>query len=106
MTPQEAVGAPRSGYLQSLEVEGLTRLAQNNEAVIRLLVRPGDFVMKGTPMALVTPQAFSGIDATLTIGHNWTTNQDIEYAARKLVEVAARARSPALNAPQHGHCGP
>ncbi|GGO26136.1 DUF2254 domain-containing protein [Deinococcus humi] len=98
-TLQETVGAPRSGYLQSLDVEELTRLAQKNEAVIRLLVRPGDFVMKGTPIALVTPQAFAGIDATLTIGHNRTTNQDIEYAARKLVEVAARALSPALNDP-------
>ena len=98
-TSQETVAAPHSGYLQSLDIQKLTRLAQKNEAVIRLLVRPGDFVIKGAPIALVTPQVFSGIDATLTIGHSRTTNQDIEYAARKLVEIAARARSPALNDP-------
>jgi len=96
---QEAWSAPRSGYLQSVDVCALTRLAEQHDGAVRFLVRPGDFVMEDVPIALVTPQMFPGADRTLTIGRSRTTHQDVEYAVRKLVEVASRALSPSLNDP-------
>ncbi|MFD1730861.1 DUF2254 domain-containing protein [Deinococcus malanensis] len=98
-TGQDIVSAPRSGYLQSVDTDALVHLAVSHGATVCLLVRPGDFVMKGIPVAWVTPRACKGITRTMTIGRSRTTNQDIEYAARKLVEVASRALSPGTNDP-------
>ncbi|CAM3254541.1 DUF2254 domain-containing protein [Deinococcus deserti] len=96
---QDIVYAPRSGYLQSVDTDALVHLAVSHGVTVCLLVRAGDFIMKDVPVAWVTPQACKGIPRTLTIGKTRTTNQDIEYAARKLVEVASRALSPAMNDP-------
>ncbi|AFZ66614.1 putative membrane protein [Deinococcus peraridilitoris DSM 19664] len=95
----EGIVAPHSGYLQSADVRQLVRLAQRHDTVIRLLVRPGDFVRKGVPVALATAGPPKEITAAMTIGRARTTNQDVEYAVRKLVEVASRALSPGLNDP-------
>ena len=43
----------RRGYLTQLDGEGLASWAAERGAAIRLLVRPGDFVFPGAPIALV-----------------------------------------------------
>ena len=54
-------GTPRrspmfgSGYLQQLDEQGLAAWAAEHETAIRLLVRPGDYVFPGAPIALMTP---------------------------------------------------
>ena len=45
------VPAPSSGYLQFIRHETLIRLAAEKGAVIRLLHRPGQFAVRGHPMA-------------------------------------------------------
>lgn len=44
-----AVLAPESGYLQVIQNEALIGLAAEKGAVIRLLHRPGHFVVRGPP---------------------------------------------------------
>ncbi|WP_426131875.1 DUF2254 domain-containing protein [Pararhizobium sp. PWRC1-1] len=97
-----AIADDRSGYLQQLDSSGLATWADEHEVSIRLLVRPGDYVYPGAPIALVKPQAEGCEDAiraaTALAGHRGSP-ADIEFPIRQLVEVAVRALSPGINDP-------
>jgi uncharacterized membrane protein len=96
------VPAPASGYLQFIRHETLTGLATEKGAVIRLLHRPGHFVVRGHPMAEVWPAgAATAVTRALRRAHitgpNRTLAQDLAFAVDQLVEIAIRALSPAVN---------
>ncbi len=96
------VRAPRSGYLQYVGMKRLIEIAGRGHAVIRLLHRPGHFVVEGQPLADVWPaaaapgvaRALGGAHAT---GPHRTLTQDPSFAVDQLVEIAIRALSPAVN---------
>lgn len=92
----------RQGYLQQLDAEGLAAWAAEHDTSVRLLVRPGDFVFPGAPIALALPDV-PGLqeavrDAT-ALGTNRISTEDFEYAIRQLVELAVRALSLGSNDP-------
>jgi uncharacterized membrane protein len=96
------VPAPESGYLQFIRHEILVRLATERGAVIRLLHRPGHFVVAGQPMATVwPPQAAESVTQGLRRAHLTgqyrTLTQDLAFAVDQLVEIAIRALSAAVN---------
>ena len=70
--------------------------------MVRLLVRPGEYVFPGAPIALMTP-AVKGADAAIreatALGPTRVSTEDLEFAVRQLVEVAVRALSPGINDP-------
>jgi uncharacterized membrane protein len=96
------VSAPSSGYLQYVSMSTLIEIASRSHAVIRLLRRPGHFVVEGEPLANVWPaaaapgvaRALGGAHAT---GPHRTLTQDLSFAVDQLVEIAIRALSPAVN---------
>jgi uncharacterized membrane protein len=96
------VCAPSSGYLQFVSMNTLIDIASRSHAVIRLLRRPGHFVVEGEPLANVWPaaaapgvaRALGGAHAT---GPHRTLTQDLSFAVDQLVEIAIRALSPAVN---------
>jgi uncharacterized membrane protein len=97
-----AVPAPESGYLQFIQHETLVGLAAEKGAVIRLLHRPGHFVVQGHPLAAVwPPQAAEAVSRALRVAHitgsSRTLAQDLAFAVDQLVEIAIRALSPAVN---------
>jgi uncharacterized membrane protein len=96
------VPAPESGYLQFIRHQILVRIATERGAVIRLLHRPGHFVVSGQPMALVWPaDAAPSVTKKLRQAHiagpYRTLTQDLAFAVDQLVEIAIRALSPAVN---------
>jgi len=96
------VRAPSSGYLQYVSMSTLIDISSRSHAVIRLLRRPGHFVVEGEPLAKVWPaaaapgvaRALGGAHAT---GPHRTLTQDLSFAVDQLVEIAIRALSPAVN---------
>jgi uncharacterized membrane protein len=96
------VVATSSGYLQFVRLEKLVAISSASHAVIRLLHRPGHFVVGGEPLAQVWPaaaapgvaRALGGAHAT---GPHRTLTQDLSFAVDQLVEIAIRALSPAVN---------
>ena len=93
---------PRRGYLQQLDDNGLAEWAAAHGASIRLLVRPGDYVFPGAPIALMTPPAegtAAAIRNATALGPSRVGSADLEFAVRQLVEVAVRALSPGINDP-------
>ncbi len=93
------------GYLQHLDQEALADWAARRKASIKLMVRPGDYVFPGAPIALVKslPMEVGEIQQAIMsatgLGGQRTSSADLEYTIRQLVEVAVRALSPGINDP-------
>lgn len=99
------VRAKGVGYIQVMDADRLLELARERDARVRMLVRPGQFVVRGLPIAVVSPPAAAGeefcdaANAALILGRERTEEQDVEYAVDELVEIAVRALSPGINDP-------
>ena len=94
----------KSGYLRALDGGALADWAAERGATVVLLVRPGDYIQPGSPVAEVSPAAQEGaaekaVADALSLGPRQAATQDLEFAARQLVEVAVRALSPGVNDP-------
>jgi uncharacterized membrane protein len=97
-----AVSDPRRGYLQHLDAASLADWAAARGTRLRLLVRPGDYVFPGAPIAVMLPEvegAAAAITRATAVGDQRASAADLEFAVRQLVEVAVRALSPGINDP-------
>lgn len=96
---------PSEGYVQSIDFNGIMAWAKTRGAVVRLDVRPGDFVVDGDRKVHVQPAPADATVARRELGRfivsgpGRTPDQDFEFALRHLVEVALRALSPGINDP-------
>src|SRR5215467_4500166 len=96
------VRAPRTGFIQEVSIGALLAAAERFDAGVRLLYRPGQFVMEGGVLAQVLPAARapdlrSVIEHDVQIGQQRTLKQDLEFGIAQLVEIALRALSKAIN---------
>jgi uncharacterized membrane protein len=107
--PSVEVEAPESGYIQVIDLDALTTLADEQGIGIRLLGRAGDWKIKGAPLATlygdrlaagdVDDEILDGIQGAIVTGDRRTPIQDFEFGIYQLEEVALRALSPAMNDP-------
>jgi uncharacterized membrane protein len=98
----EPIVLASSGYLQQIDHPPLVEAASRHDAVVVLSARPGDFVGRNTPIAMISPpEAAPALTRAcarhIDVGPHRTLDQDVEYAIDQLVEVALRALSPAVN---------
>jgi uncharacterized membrane protein len=113
--PLEAVDLPsaRSGYVQAVAAEPLARAAVRHDLVIVLAKQVGDHVVAGTPIAWAwrrsasqpPPRADSlrePVADAVQIGFERTMVQDVGFGIRRLVDIANKALSPAVNDPYTG----
>jgi uncharacterized membrane protein len=96
------VSCRTSGYLQHLDHGALVAAAREAGALIVLRFRPGQFVLRGEPLAAIVPASQAprleaAIDRHVAIGRHRTLLQDSEFAIAQIVEIAIRALSPAIN---------
>mgnify|MGYP003947693545 CR=1 FL=1 len=89
----------RSGYLQATDTAKLRKLATADGVVVKVTVRPGDYVYPNAVVAIGVPSVRADYESVFTIGDQRIIDQDLEYAVRQLSEVAVRALSPAVNDP-------
>lgn len=92
----------RRGYLQQLDEKGLAKWAAHHGVALRMLVRPGEYVFQGAPIALATREvegAAAAIHKATALSSTRDESPQLEFAARQLVEVAIRALSPSINDP-------
>lgn len=97
------VAATSSGYVAAIDYDGLQRLATERDLLVVVKVKPGDFVINHTALALVYPRgeveaplAQAVADRILLTGQRGS-RQDLEFTINKLGEVAIRALSPGIN---------
>lgn len=96
------VYAHRSGFVQAVAHRNLIQIAVSSDSVIRLVRRPGHFVVQGELVAFVVPPdaapvVSDALRSVQIVGPNRTLTQDPGFAVDQLVEVAIRALSPAVN---------
>jgi uncharacterized membrane protein len=96
------IPAATSGYLQFVGFRRVVHIAEESDAVIRVLHRPGHFVVQGRPLAVVwppesAPAVARALHRAHVTGPHRTLVQDPVFAVDQLVEIALRALSPAVN---------
>jgi uncharacterized membrane protein len=98
-------GFEQSGYVQAIDVKGLAKAAEDTDAHIELMFRPGHHLLRGgahihvRPAHALTDSLRFAIENAVILGEERTPVQDIEFAVRQLVDVALRALSPGMNDP-------
>jgi uncharacterized membrane protein len=101
------VSSAKEGYVQSVRYEDMAAAAQQQDVVLRLSFRAGDFMCRDGWLAEVASPAGAQASADLVeavrraslIGPARTPTQDLEFSIRHLVDVALRALSPGINDP-------
>jgi uncharacterized membrane protein len=113
--PLVAVGLPsaRSGYIQAVDPDPLVRTAVRHDVVVVVARQVGDHVVAGTPIAWAwgrtagQPPPGAGtlreaVDEAVQVGFERTMVQDVGFGIRRLVDIANKALSPAVNDPYTG----
>lgn len=101
----QSVVADRDGYLQLIDGEALLALAMEENLLVRLERKPGNYVVAGCSLVWVSPgshltdQLVERIQSFFVMGDQRTPDQDIEFPVNQLVEMAVRALSPGVNDP-------
>ena len=101
----QPVAADRDGYLQIIDGDALLELAIEEDLVVRLERKPGNYVVAGCPLVSIWPGSrvtgplTKQVHSLFVMGHQRTADQDIEFGVNQLVEMAVRALSPGLNDP-------
>ncbi len=91
------------GVLQSVDIKGLVRRAQQIDGVIELVPRIGDLVATGDPIFRVYGAGDAHDDEwlqkALAVGDERTMKQDPPFVFRLLADISAKALSPGVNDP-------
>jgi uncharacterized membrane protein len=110
--PAHAVVVPAvvSGYLQAVQPAPLVEAATRHDLVVRLARRVGDHAVEGTPIAWAWHRSpdrpppdpallAEAVADSVQVGFERTMVQDVLFGLRRLVDIANRALSPAINDP-------
>ena len=106
------VTSVKSGYVQDIDDEGMLVYAQKHDLEIEVLCNPGEFAAADSPLVKVKnwPDHRSAkilekkMKSFFSIGAQRTPLMDILYNVEKLVQIALRALSPAINDPLRLFC--
>jgi uncharacterized membrane protein len=97
------VHAGLSGVVLAIDIQGLVAEARRIDGVIKLIPQVGEFVAHGESLFQVFGEGRAlgavALRQAVAFGPARTLQQDPEFAFRILVDIAARALSPAVNDP-------
>ena len=105
------VPSPRSGFVKVVSPEQLVRVAEAEDVVLWMTLRPGDHVVMGTPLATVCARDGGQVPDDLgrriapavleavELGYERTAEQDTALGLRQLTDIAVKALSPGINDP-------
>jgi uncharacterized membrane protein len=99
------IEADSGGYVQNIGVDVLMGVAVAHDLVLRIEAPPGRFVTAGActitayPQERVTDAIDKKLRGAVVIGRERTSQQDLEFSIRRIVELAQRSLSPGINDP-------
>ncbi|MGB3830068.1 MAG: DUF2254 domain-containing protein [Ornithinimicrobium sp.] len=103
---QVVVEANDNGYLNYVDQHSLMALAARHDACVTLVHPLGTYVVPTQPVAIIRLTAAqesvdwpAQVRKHLTIGWRRSTEQDITFGIRQLVDIGERALSPGVNDP-------
>jgi uncharacterized membrane protein len=107
--PSLVVRTTEGGAIQAVDMRGLVAWARGNDCVVVVRYPVGDFVSAGSAVIEVYGGANGDAEALeaqlldmIALGVERTIEQDPGFAVRIMVDIAARALSPAVNDPTTG----
>jgi uncharacterized membrane protein len=105
----QVVAAARSGFVRFVDVAVLVDRAAEHDVVVEVVVRPGDHVVRGTPLAVARQRAGGPphapelveqvVQAAVVVDYERTLEQDAAHGFRQLEDIAVKALSPGVNDP-------
>jgi uncharacterized membrane protein len=103
-TGETGIMSAVSGYVQTVDVQGLAACAEQHGARITLIAAPGAFVAVGDVLLRIETDTLNSDDIQalvnkLALGSGQTEEQNSVFLANQLVEMLARALSPGVNDP-------
>lgn len=98
------INANKTGYIQTIDKKKLIAVAKRYDIILRCEQYVGEYVIEGTPLFSYWSSkpkeiAPKPVLDCISAGIERTTEQDIKYGIQKLVEIALRGLSPAINDP-------
>lgn len=89
------------GYIQHVDIGGLSKLVGEQPGAIYLIATPGDFVDPTEPIAwafgVSLPDPEQAVRACFSIGDTRSFDQDPRFGASVLAEIGSRALSSGIN---------
>ncbi|MEE4201482.1 DUF2254 family protein [Erythrobacter sp.] len=91
--------AQEAGYVEGNDIARLCRLLKDHPGRVRVCASPGRHVLRGQALILFKnePSRDEGLHACVPIGPYRSNSEGAVFQIRLLVEIAARALSPAIN---------
>ena len=99
------VSLDQNGFVQTVDDNGLLNVANQNDLVVFLSRKPGDFYCAGDDLLYAWPQdrvndeVKTQLQLCYALGVHRTMSQNALFAVDQLVEVTQRALSPGVNDP-------
>ena len=101
--PVLIIANPKPGVVLAFDAKGLALLARRADCLIELVPQVGDFIAAGDPLFRVYQNgkglAAASLCQYVAVGQERTHEQDPTLAFRIVVDIAAKALSPAINDP-------
>lgn len=100
-----AVPSVHDGYIEAVDLDGLTAFAASRDLELRLEYRPGDFaneddvLLRAFPADRVEDADVEAIRPYFSFGRERTPTQNVLFLVDQLVEILAKALSPGVNDP-------
>lgn len=95
-----------TGYIQTVEIDELILFASSQNLYIEVNYKIGEFITEGSILFTIysdteriDDQILQQCESHITVSDQRSTSQDISFSFQKLVEIALRATSPAINDP-------
>ena len=97
------IANPKPGVVLAFDAKGLALSARRADCLIELVPQVGDFIAAGDPLFRVYQNgkrlAAASLCQCVAVGQERTHEQDPTLAFRIVVDIAAKALSPAINDP-------
>jgi uncharacterized membrane protein len=99
-----SIESPGEGFIGNIDSDELLKLATRHDLIVRICLRPGDFVFEKLTLANVWPRDRVTQKLAEQLRHTFhikparTYEQDLGFALQQLVLLTTRSLSPAINA--------
>ncbi len=104
--PGVPVFSDQVGYVQTIDLNKLQKMAEQYNGKLRITAPPGTFVTPSDPLAYLTTEKappekdiLATVANTFVIGSGRTFESDARFGLIVLAEIASKALSPAVNDP-------
>lgn len=98
---KQSIATGKAGFIGYIYFEELVEFAEKNKMEVEVLASIGDYIHENKSIVNIymTESADFPVNDFFVIGDERTSEQDIEFALQKLVEISLRAISPGINDP-------